>query len=118
MKQITKIFLNPLLAIIMFTIAINSFGQAKVEQNPTVISIKDGLKMKMFEYKMTGVSDPEIYYDVIDRDGIHYGKCMSIILKSNIDSMVLLKLASGTELIPVDSTFQTMIVTKTVELPL
>jgi hypothetical protein len=43
---------------------------------------------------------------------------MAIILKSNIDSLILLKIECGTELIPFDSSFQTMIVTKTVELPL
>lgn len=72
----------------------------------------------MLDLNISGAGDPRVYLDIIDRDGVHYGKCMSIVLKSKIDSLILLTIDCGTELIPLDSSFQNMIVTKTIELPL
>jgi hypothetical protein len=95
-----------------------NFGQTKNEKVTTIIPINDAIEKSMLELKISGASDPRIFHEVVDRDGVHFGKCMAIILKSNIDSLVLLKIECGTELIPFDTSFQTMIVTKSVELPL
>lgn len=80
--------------------------------------INEAIEKGILELKISGASDPRVFHDVVDLDGVHFGKCMAIILKSNIDSLVLLGIDCGTELIPFDTTFQTIIVTKTVELPL
>ena len=78
----------------------------------------DAINKGMLELKICGAYDPRFYYEVLDREGVHYGKCMAIVLKSNIDSFVLLKLDCGTLLVPTDSTVQTMLVTHNTELPL
>ena len=72
------------------------------------------LLIRILELKINGVYDPRIFHEIIDRDGNHFGKCMGIILKV-ILILLLLKIDCGTELIPNDTTFQTMIVTKSVE---
>lgn len=95
-----------------------SFAQTKIVKKPAVIPINEAIEKRMLQLKISGASDPRIFQEVVDRDGVHFGKCMAIILKSNLDSLVLLKIDCGTELIPFDTTFQTMIVTKSVELPL
>ena len=113
---------NEKLKILMTVIAVMttllSFGQESQSKKPTVLPINEAIDKGLLELKISGASDPRIFHEVVDRDGVHFGKCMAIILKSNIDSLVLLKIDCGTELIPFDTTFQTMIVTKTVELPL
>ncbi len=48
---------------------------------------------------------------------IYNGKCMVIDVKSNIDTMIIVRLDRGTKLIPQDSSKQDMIVTKTINLP-
>ena len=113
-KQKLKI----LLTVIAVSTTLLSFGQEQQNKKPTVLLINEAIDKGLLELKISGVSDPRIFHEVVDRDGVHFGKCMAIILKSNIDSLVLLKVDCGTELIPFDTTFQTMIVTKTVELPL
>ena len=95
-----------------------AFGQDQENRKPSILPISEAIEKGLLELKISGASDPRIFHEVVDKDGVHYGKCMSIILKSNIDSLILLKIQCGTELIPFDTTFQTMIVTKTVELPL
>ena len=81
-------------------------------RKPTEISLNEAIDKGMLELKISGAYDQRIFYEVVDQDGIHYGKCMAIILKSKIDSIVLLRLDCGTQLIPVDNSVQTMIVTK------
>lgn len=112
--------LKILLTIIAVMTTLLSFGQGQEKQikKPTVLPIKEAIDKGLLELKISGASDPRIFHEVVDKDGVHFGKCMIIILKSNIDSLVLLKIDCGTELIPFDTIFQTMIVTKTVELPL
>ena len=97
----------------------NLFGQEKKDRKePAILTISEAIDNKLLELTISGASEPRVFEEVIDRDGIHYGKCMLIILKSNIDTAVLLKLECGTELIPLDTTFQRMIVTKSVNFPL
>jgi hypothetical protein len=118
MKKKTKIAQRAVITILTVLSSLISLGQSKNENKPSVIPINDAIDKKMLEFKISGTSDPRIFYEIVDRDGVHFGKCMAIILKSNIDSLVLLKIDCGIELIPFDTTFQTMIVTKSVELPL
>jgi len=110
--------LKTLLTVIAVMTTLLSFGQEQQNKKPTVLPIIEAIEKGLLELKISGASDPRIFHEVVDGDGVHFGKCMAIILKSNIDSFILLKIDCGTELIPFDSTFQTMIVTKTVELPL
>jgi hypothetical protein len=98
--------------------AILSIAQEETRNEPTILSIQEAIEKDFLELKISGASDSRIYHEVVDRDGVHFGKCMAIVLMSKIDSLVLLRLDCGTELIPFDSTFQTMIVTKSVDLPL
>jgi hypothetical protein len=110
--------MKTLLTVIAVTSTFLSFGQVNDNRKPTVFPINEAIEKGLLELKISGASDPRIFHEVVDRDGVHFGKCMAIILKSNIDSLILLRIDCGTELLPFDTTFQTMIVTKTVELPL
>ncbi len=102
-----------------FLIISSIFSQEKDSRyNPTVFSIKDAINKGMLDLKICGAYDPRFFYEVVDREGVHYGKCMAIVLKNNIDSFVLLKLDCGTMLIPTDSSVQEMLVTHNAEFPL
>lgn len=87
-------------------------------KKPTVIPINEAIDNGMLELKICGAYDPRFFYEVLDREGVHYGKCMAIVLKSNIDSFVILKLDCGTLLVPTDSIVQEMLVTHNAEFPL
>jgi len=114
-QQIFKIFTLGLIILSTF----NSKAQDTLNnRKPTEISINEAIDKGMLELKISGAYDQRIFYEVVDKDGVHYGKCMAIILKSKIDSLVILRLDCGTQLIPVDSTVQTMIVTQKALFPL
>ena len=100
----------------LFCLPMIGFGQENKE--PSLFTINEAFDKGLLEFIISGASEPQIFREVIDKDGVHYGKCMVITLKSNIDSLILLRIDCGTELIPFDSTFQKMIVTKNVKLPL
>lgn len=87
-------------------------------RKPIELSINEAIDKGMLELKISGAYDPSIFYEVLNNDGVHYGKCMAIILKSKIDSLILLRLDCGTKLIPFDTTVQTMIVTQKAIFPL
>jgi hypothetical protein len=91
---------------------VNASAQDTIEHKKlAVIPINEAIDKGMLELKITGASDPRMFYEVIDQVGVYYGKCMIIILKSKIDSTVVLKLDCGTLLVPTDDSVQTMIVT-------
>jgi hypothetical protein len=114
-RQIFKIFTLGLFILISF----NSKAQDSLNnRKPTEFSINEAIDKGMLDLKISGAYDPRIFYEVVDKDGVHYGKCMAIILKSKIDSVVLLRLDCGTQLIPVDTSVQTMIVTQKAVFPL
>ncbi|KAF0128238.1 MAG: hypothetical protein FD155_3376 [Bacteroidetes bacterium] len=92
----------------------NSSGNHK----PSEISINEAIEREMLVLKITGAYDPRVFYEVVDKSGVHYGKCMAIILSSKIDSLILLRLDCGIQLIPVDTSIQTMIVTQKAIFPL
>lgn len=107
------------IVLVLFVLAtLFSTAQSTDQTKPAVIEINDALSKGMLDLRITGASVPGIFFELLDGDGLHFGKCMAIDLRSKIDTLVLLKLECGTELIPDDSTFQTMIVTKSVEFPL
>ncbi len=113
--QIFKLFAIGLFILINFNLkAQDTLNNRK----PTELSINEAIDKGMLELKISGAYDPRIFYEVVDKDGVHYGKCMAIILKSKIDSVVLLRLDCGTQLIPVDTSVQTMIVTQKAIFPL
>lgn len=114
-RQFFKIFTLGLFILTSFNLkAQDSLNNRK----PTEFSINEAIDKGMLELKISGAYDPRIFYEVVDKDGVHYGKCMAIILKSKIDSVVLLRLDCGTQLIPVDTSVQTMIVTQKAVFPL
>jgi hypothetical protein len=84
----------------------------------TVISLKQAIDEKKVKTIITGSYNPKQYYRLSDGNGLHYGRCMDVILESQLDTFVVLKLDAGHSLVPEDSTFQTMYVTKTAEFPL
>jgi hypothetical protein len=84
----------------------------------TVISLKQAIEENKVKAFITGSFNPQRYYRLSDGNGLHYGRCMDFILESQLDTFVILKLDAGYSLIPEDSAFQTMFVTKTVEFPL
>jgi len=110
--------LKIILTVIAVWTTLLSFGQEQPNKKRTVLPMREAIDKGLLDVKISGASDPRIFHEVVDSDGVHFGKCMAVILKSNIDTLVLLKIECGTELIPFDTTFQTMIVTKSVELPL
>lgn len=83
-----------------------------------IISLKQAIGEKKVKTFITGSYNPKQYYRLSDGNGVHYGRCMDIILESQLDTFVVLKLDAGYSLVPEDSTFQTMYVTKTAEFPL
>jgi hypothetical protein len=104
----------------LFALA-NSFVYSQDTQRnivPKEITISEAIDKGMLELKISGAYDPRIFYEVVNMDGVHYGKCMAIILKSNIDSIVNLSLDCGLQLIPIDTVVQTMIVTQRAIFPL
>lgn len=114
--MLLKFSLNVLICLYLIT-GINS-QDSLTNKKPPIIPINEAIEKGMLELKICGAYDPRFFYEVLDREGVHYGKCMAIVLKSNIDSFVLLKLDCGTMLIPTDSSVQEMLVTHNSELPL
>jgi len=97
------------------------FGFAETDSTkkiPSKISFSEGITKGLFEYTIVGAHDQRVFPGETDADGLHYGKCIILILESKIDSMILLGIECGRELIPLDSTVQTMIITKEAEIPL
>ena len=80
-------------------------------KRPPEITMKEAIDKGILDYRICGLFDPRNFDEVVDQDGVHFGKCMVIILQSKIDSVILLRLDAGTELIPDDSSVQTMIIT-------
>ncbi len=84
----------------------------------TIISLKQAIEEHKVKTHITGSYNTRKYLQPSDGDGLHYGKCMDVFLESEIDTFVILKLDAGYSLIPDDSSYQTMFVTKTIEVPL
>jgi hypothetical protein len=114
-RQLFKIFTLGLFILTSFNLkAQDSLNNRK----PTEFSINEAIDKGMLDLKISGAYNPSIFLEVADNDGVHYGKCMTMILKSKIDSGILLRLDCGTQLIPFDTSVQTMIVTQKAVFPL
>lgn len=87
-------------------------------KKPTEIAIKEAIELGILELQITGAYDPRMFVEIVDQEGVHYGKCMAIVLKSKVDSMVFVRLDCGIKLIPDDTAVQTMIVTRKAVFPL
>ena len=95
-----------------------SFSQDTLRnKKPTEISIIEAIEKEMLDVVVSGSYDSRIFREVVDANGIYYGKCMSIVLKSKIDTFVLLRLDCGMKLVPSDTFFQTMIATQKAVFP-
>ncbi len=104
---------------LVMLLSINSLAQDALEhKKPIPIPITEALDKGMLELNITGAYDPRIFWEVIDRDGVHYGKCMAIVLRSKIDSFIYPKLDCGTLLVPTDDSVQIMITTHEAQFPL
>lgn len=114
-RQIFKIITVGLLFIM--TLHLKAQDSLKTRE-PVELSIIEAIDRGMLELKIIGAYDPSIFYEMVDKDGVHYGKCMAIILKSKIDTLVLLRLDCGIQLFPIDTSVQTMIVTSKSIFPL
>lgn len=80
------------------TCQISVFGIQQVRNKP--LSIKDAAEKRLIDYRLSGT------------DGSHYGDCMAIVFHNNTDSAFVLQILPGTQLVPVQHQYQTMIVTK------
>lgn len=82
-------------------------------------SLKSAANDSLVSYHITGAYVPNPYYRAVDGNGMHFGQCMGIMLTNRTDSTLVLTLDCGMQLLPLDSTFQTMIVTKAlaIEIP-
>lgn len=114
--MLLRFSLNFLISLLLIT-GINAQDSLDIKK-PPIVTINEAIEKGMVQLKICGAYDQRFFYEVLDSDGVHYGKCMAIVLKSNIDSFVLLKLDCGTMLIPTDSSVQEMLVTHTAEFPL
>lgn len=99
-----------------------SFGlhakEAKKERKPTEMSIFDAMDKGLLQIELQGYFDPKSSNEIIDKEGVHYGKCISVYIHSKIDSFILIRLDAGVQLLPDDTVYQRMIVTKKVIFPL
>lgn len=84
---------------------IQLFGQ------PTVL-IQDAVEKKMIGYKITGSWNQYDQQQFLDADGQYFGKCMTIDIKSKVDSTIRIYIVNGLMLMCEDTATQDMIITK------
>ena len=94
----------------------NAQGSLQEKRDP-VISVAEAIEKNMVELNIYGAFVPNLFYD-IDQEGMYFGKCMEMTIKSKIDTPVIIKLDCGTLLYPRDTLVQTMVVTHDVIIPL
>lgn len=52
-----------------------SYSQDTLDnKKPTELSIIEAIDKGMLELKISGAYDPRIFYEVVDKDGVHYGR--------------------------------------------
>jgi hypothetical protein len=85
---------------------------------PTAIkrSLKAAYNDSLVRYQISGAYYPNPYYPSPDGNGMHFGRCMGIWVSNLTDSTIIITIDCGTQLIPQDSSLQTMIVTKSLSL--
>ncbi len=83
---------------------------------PALTPIHEAIDKGLIECNVIGAYEPQRFLETIDGDGMYFGKCLLIVLKSKVDSLLALKLESGLLVIPTkDTAVQTMLVTHAVE---
>jgi hypothetical protein len=115
----TRLILGTVLIGLFTMFSFVSYSQDTLSnKKPTELSFAEAIDKGMLDFKISGSYDPRIFREILDLNGVHYGKCMAIVMGSKIDSLVLLRLDCGTQLIPSDTSFQTMIATQEAIFPL
>ncbi len=106
------------LLVVFLLIVSNAMFALEEKATYSVIPLMEAITHKKVKCMVTGSYNPNKYLPVCDNSGMHYGKCMDVVIESLLDTFIVLKLDAGTSLVPDDSSLQTMYVTKSVELPL
>lgn len=114
----TRLFYSLLMAVYISLSTTSNAQDSSQVRKPAELTIYEAIDLGILELRITGAYDPRIFMEVVDQEGVHFGKCMAIVLKSKIDSIVFVRLDCGIQLIPDDTTVQTMIVTKKAIFPL
>ncbi|MFN6378921.1 MAG: hypothetical protein ACK4WD_06585 [Flavobacteriales bacterium] len=78
----------------------------------STILIQDAVHKEIIEYEMSGSWNQDDKQLFLDADGQYFGKCMTIDLKSKVDSAIWLYLVNGLMLMCEDTATQDMIITK------
>ncbi|MDZ4759076.1 MAG: hypothetical protein SGJ10_13185 [Bacteroidota bacterium] len=66
--------------------------------------------------KLEGAFDKKVFAEVIDQNGVHYGKCIVGEIKNKLDSEINIQIDNGLELISTDTAVQNTVITKRVQL--
>jgi len=80
----------------------------------STVFIQDAADKKIIEYRITGSWSSSDESEYIDADGMHYGKCMTMDLKSKVDSTIWIDIRNGLMLMCEDTLTQDMIITQPV----
>jgi hypothetical protein len=103
-------------SLLLFFVLLASLNFA--QQNESKVKILDALKNNEIDVSITGSYVPNRYNNDLDKSGVHYGKCMDLLIANKSNSFKEIDLNVGTSLIPEDTSFQIMYVTKSVKIPL
>lgn len=87
-------------------------------KTPKPIPISEAIKKGILEYRVAGLANSRLYNEYNDMDGVHFGKCLSLEVRSLIDSFVVIELEPGQLLMPEQDSVQIMMITQKLEMPL
>ncbi len=79
------------------------------------VSIQTAIDNDWISLKLEGAFDKKAFKEVIDQNGVHYGKCIVGEVKNKLDSTLKLQLDNGTELYSDDTIVQNIIITKRIQ---
>lgn len=112
-----KIHATYILSIVLTTII--SFGlSAAPAPQKRVLTFQQAQKEPKIRATIVGSFSPGRLPNLIDRDGMHYGRCMVAILQNTSNDTLNINLLCGTRLLPANDSSQVMLVTHDVEFPL
>jgi hypothetical protein len=105
---------------LLLTLWTNTSGQdIDLYAQPALTPIREAIDKGLIVCNVIGAYEPQRFSETIDGDGMYFGKCLLIVLKSKVDSLLFLKLESGLLMIPTEDTaVQTMLITHDVEFAL
>ncbi len=78
------------------------------------VSIQTALDNDWISLKLEGAFDKKAYKEVIDQNGVHFGKCIVVDVKNKLDSTLNIQIDNGIELYSNDTNVQNIIITKRV----